>query len=81
MDRVKLDRLVEHFPRRRPAARRDRRLFAWLADVGEDALDWATRMSAFRGTAAVEILETDVGSGSRLCENSLAATVRGDQRR
>jgi hypothetical protein len=64
IDRVELDRLVEHFPRRPPAARRDRPRFAWPADVGEDALDCATRMSAFRGTAAVEILETDVGSGS-----------------
>jgi len=80
IDRVELDRLVEHFPRRPPAARRDRPRFAWPADVGEDALDCATRMSAFRGTAAVEILETDVGSGSiavtEVRENRPAAGTR-----
>jgi len=32
----------------------------------EDALGWATTVSAFRGTAAVENLETDVGIGSVL---------------
>ena len=36
-----------------------------LADMGEDALDWDdSRTSAFLWAAAVEIRETDVGSGS-----------------
>jgi hypothetical protein len=65
MDRIEFGRSVEHFPLGWSAARRDRRRFARLADVGEDALDWAdNRTSAFHGIAAVEILETDVGSGS-----------------
>jgi len=42
MDRIELDRLVEHVPRRWPPAMRDRWRFARLADVGENALDWAT---------------------------------------
>ena len=42
MDRIECGRSVEHFSRGRSAARRDRRRFAGLADVGEDALDWAT---------------------------------------
>lgn len=65
MDRIEFGRSVEHFPLGRSAARRDRRRFARLADVGEDALDWAVnRTPAFHGIAAVEILKTDVGYGS-----------------
>ena len=71
MDRIELDRLVEHVPRRWPPARRNRWRFARLADKGENALDWAdNRVSAFLGTAAVEILEADVGSGSTAAVHS-----------
>ena len=42
MDRIELARSVEHLPLRRSAARKDRRRFAQLADVGKNALDWAT---------------------------------------
>ena len=38
MDWIEFDPLVEHFPLRRSAARRDRRRFARLAEMGENGL-------------------------------------------